>query len=188
MGEKKRTINTIGIILLIFAAIIVLIFFILFNGRETYTSDDRGSDAYLALDCKTGAIDEAFFTSSTVNTISNHLKVTFNKDGVDKIFYSFEGVYRSEGDAEQDNAVLHARYNKHMSEYGIYPEVLTPTFSTVNTKLTINLYAKNRDVITRGIGTLFFIDDDNLESFLKYSRDQVADYYKDKGFSCKKQN
>ena len=43
-------------------------------------------------------------------------------------------------------------------------------------------------MINRGTGKLFFINEEDVDDFLNYSREQVASYYKKQGFSCKKQN
>lgn len=189
MKKREGTKRTISIILILLVILIVLFLLFIFSGRETHISkDNKDKEAYLALDCEASGLDGQFFASQTVNSITNRIKVTFNKDMVDKLFYSFEGVYKLEEIAEQDEAVLHARYNIYMSKYNINPEIFTPTFSTVNTKMRINLYVKDRELINEGTGVLFFIDKEDVGEFLEYSREQVSDYYEKKGFSCKKQN
>ena len=90
--------------------------------------------------------------------------------------------------ADQENAVFHAKYNKYLGAEGIEHEIFTPTFSTVETKMRINLYAKDRNMINRITAVLFFIDSDGYEDFLEYSSEQVANYYEKQGFLCEKQN
>lgn len=189
MEEKKRNIlKTVGALLVFLVVLIIIVLLILFNGHETYTSDRGEEKVVTALDCTARGIDGEFFASQSANTIENRIKVAFSDDKIDKMFYSFDGVYRTEEEAEHENAVLHAEYNKYLASYNIDHEILTPTFSTVNTKLQINLYAKNREMINRGTGKLFFINEEDVDDFLNYSREQVASYYKKQGFSCKKQN
>ena len=43
-------------------------------------------------------------------------------------------------------------------------------------------------MINRITAVLFFVNGDNYEDVLNYSRDQIADYYQKQGFSCEKQN
>lgn len=188
MGEKRRTIKIIGLSVIFLAILIIPLLLLFFNKHETHISDKGENKIVTALDCTTRSIDEAFFTSEIANTITNQIKITFNQNKIDKLFYSFEGIYRSKEIAEQDETNLHARYNIHMGKYGINPEILTPTFSTVNTKMRINLYAKNREIISRGVGLLFFINDEDINNFLEYSKDQVTNFYKEKGFSCDEKN
>ena len=155
MEGKNRTSSLIllAIILLIIAGF--LLFFL--NGSETRISEERGSEKMTALSCKTGNSEEAFFNSETANTVENVVKITFKDDKLDKVFYSYEGTYRSYDVAEQENANFHAKYNKYLSPYGINPEILTPTFLTSETKFRINLYAESSKIINNKIGILLHI-------------------------------
>lgn len=186
--EKQKKIGIEKVLLGCLVIFLIILFFILNSGHETHITGESEEKKITALDCSADNIKGAFFTSSAANTVKNQIKVTFGDDKVDKIFYFFEGVYNSYEVAEHDNAALHARYNKHMSGNGLEQESLTPTFSTVETKMRINLYAKNREMINRATAVLFFINSDDLEDYLDYSRDQVMEYYQKQGFLCEKQN
>ena len=189
MEEKKEKSNrTIAIPIILIIIFIIIILYFLLSGRETHTTDGGDNSVTTALNCTAGSIDGSFFTSSTANSVENQVKITFKEDKPDKWFYSYDGTYRDYGIAEQDNAVLHAKYNKYLGGNDINHEIFTPTFSTVKTKLRINLYAKESSMINRITAVLFFINGDNYEEILDYSRDQIADYYQKQGFSCEKQN
>ena len=186
--EKKRTIKTIMIPFVFLALFVLILIVIFFNGHETYTSTDPEDNIVTAIKCVTGGVDGSFFSPSTANTIENQVKISFSNDKPDQFFYFFEGVYRDKSVAEQENAVFHAKYNKYLGAKSIDHESFTPTFSTVETKMRINLYAKDRDMINRITAVLFFIDSDGYEGFLGYSSEQVTNYYEKQGFSCEKQN
>ncbi len=188
MEKKDRTRRVGGILLALLVIFIIIIFLILNSGHVTNTGGESENDVVTALDCKANGIEGQFFSSSTANTIENQVKVTFKNDKPEKLFYVFEGVYRDYDVADHDNAVLHAKYNERMSGNGLEQGSLTPTFSTVKTKMRINLYAKEPGIINRATAVLFFIKEDDVEKYLDYSRDEVADYYKKQGFSCEKQN
>ena len=183
--KQKKTIYIIIAVVFIVLAIIILF---LLNGSEKRTSTKKENDSITALDCKAGRMENAFFISSTANNTSHEVKVTFRNDKIDKLYYLFEGVYRTYDIADQDNANFHAKYNIHMSGNGLEQESLAPTFLTAKTKLRINLYAKNREMMNKATAVLFFIKEDDLEKFLDYSRDEATEYYKKQGFSCEKQN
>ena len=186
MDENKKMVG-FAVLMLILLIIAFIIWFFL-NGTETYISDDTDAEPYQALDCTAGNLEEGFFYNQVANTVVNHIKATFANKKVYKIYYSYEGTYRSNDVALQDETNLHIRYDEHMGGYGILNSTLSPTYSTVKTKTQINLFAKSRDTIKKGTAVFFFINDDDIESFLDYSRDQAADYYSKKGFSCTKQN
>lgn len=188
MEKESKTKKVVGIPLAILMVFAVVLFFLLFNKRETRISGGTDSEVVTALNCVAGGVESAFFTPSTANTVEHQIKVTFSNDRVDKLFYAFEGVYRTYEIAEQENAVFHAKYNIHMSGNNLEQESLTPTFSTVKTKMRINLYAQDRGMINKATGVLFFVSEDDVDDYLDYSRDQVAEYYEKQGFLCEKQN
>lgn len=184
--EKDRSIGIIATALIFFAAIIVLVVVFLNSGSEIYVSESSEGKIVTAISCNAESIEGEFFSSSTANIINNHIKVTFSSDKPDKLFYSFEGVYESDDVAEHENAVFHAKYNKYLGSNGFDHEGFAPTFSTVDNKMRINLYAKNFSLINRVTSVLFFISDDVVDDFANYSREQVAKYYESVGFLCEK--
>ena len=185
--DKNRTLKTVGALLIFVVIIIIILAFLLFNGHETRTSEDDDNEPAVALECTAGDLKDAFFTSSTANTIKNRIKIIFDNDKPEKFYYSYEGTYRSNSEADQSQTDLHIKYDNHMAEYGLDNGLLSPTYSTVKNRTQINLYAKSHQVFSRGVDKLFFIKEDDLYQFLDYSRDQVIDYYEKQGFSCEKQ-
>ena len=92
---------------------------------------------------------------------------------VDKLSYEFEGIYNSEESAEQDNAVLHARYNIYLSQYDMDSESLTPIFQTVDNKMRIKLYLDSYGKMNSVYGKLFFIGDGSMDTIAKKSVDET---------------
>ncbi|MBR2994327.1 hypothetical protein IKF32_00180 [Candidatus Saccharibacteria bacterium] len=185
--DDKRNVVGFAIIAFILLVIAIIVWFFL-NGRETYISDETESDAYLGLDCTADNPTDGFFYSQVANSATNHIKVTFVNNKIYKMYYSYEGTYRSNDVALQEETNFHIKYDEHMGSYGLVNSILTPTYSTAKTKMQINLYAKNRDVINKGTAVFFFVDEDDVESFHDFSRDDLANYYSKKSFSCTKQN
>ena len=187
MREKKdRSIGIIATALVFFVAIIVLVVVFLNSSSEIYVSESGEEKIVTAISCNAESIEGEFFSSSTASAMNNQIKVTFSSDKPDKLFYSFEGVYESDDAAEHENAVFHAKYNEYLGSNGFDHESFTPTFSTVDNKMRINLYVKNFSLINRITPVLFFIDSDDVDDFANYSREQVVKFYESMGFLCEK--
>ena len=167
---------------LIALAILIAIFA---NGKETRISEPMESETISALYCTARGIEGAFFSSETANTIENEIKITYNNNGIDKIYYSYNGVYRSSDVAHEDEVRLHAKYNKYMGENGQKIEDLEPSYDEMKNKLHIGLYADSYDRINEVTSVLFFIDKENINKIKKYSMEDLKNYYDDKSFSCK---
>ena len=182
MEEKKRRIRYIAIALVLFIIVIILIF--LLKRSETRFSDDTAKDEISALDCKTGPIEDGFFVSETANSTSNELKITFKNQKMDKIYYSYYGVYRSEDVANADDTHLHAKYNIYMGENGVEQGSLNPNYSVVKTKYHISLYVDDYDKINPVTAKFFFIDKEDIEEFNSYPIDTLKSYYEKKNFKC----
>lgn len=189
MEEKKKQSNrAIAIPIIIIIIIIIVILYFLLNRHETYTSEGDTNDVVTALDCTAGRLENATFVSSTANVVTNQVKITFNNDKIDKLFYHFEGTYRDHETAEYDSGIFLANYYKHMSASNQSYESLTPTFVSAKTKTRISLYVKGRNAINKAVAKFFFVNGEDFEEYIDYSRDQVANYYQKQGFSCEKQN
>jgi hypothetical protein len=182
--EKDKTAKIAGVLLVFFAITIAIVLLVLTSGSETHITSEGEDRIITALDCTTGSIEGAFFASKTANTVKNRIKVTFKDDKIDKLYYTYEGVYRDNDVAEAEELEFHANYNIYM---GDYQESLSPTYLTVKTKMHLNLYADNYNKINNLTAKLFFIDESKVSDFKDYSRDEVENYYKGLGFSCEKQ-
>lgn len=185
-NEKMAvTFKTIGAVLIFLAVVVVVFILILTNGNETYTSERIENNSMDALICSTGGVEDAFFSSETVNQINNEVKITFGQDKISKVFYSYTGVYRSNEVAEEDETRLHAKYNIYMGENNVQQESLSPNYSTAKNDLKISLYVDDLNKINETTAVFFFIDKEEINDFKRSSMDELAAFYKEKGFSCK---
>lgn len=180
--ERKKFYNYAALAAVLFVLALIVLFFL--NGRETRITEEKPDTAVSSVLCSANGLEEAFFTSSTANTIENEIKVLYKNDALDRLFYTYTGVYNSLEKVEQDDAVLHAKYNIHFGDYNVSPSILSPSFSTTNTKLIITLYAENTELIDDVTAKLFFVNDDIIDIFKEYSKEEVKSYYEKHGFTC----
>ena len=179
--DNKKNWLLIGGILLV---LLIIILYILMNGRETKISDDGESESVSALVCTDGNREGAFFYSTTANTVTNEIKVTFKKGQFDKLFYTYRGVYRSEEVANEEEAEFHADYNIYMGHHDLNQNSLNPAYSVPGNKLVLSLYTDDYSKINRLTSEFFFISPDDIEKYKNYSLDEMKDYYENKDFAC----
>ena len=187
MQEKTKKNSKMTVWFLIFSGLFVVAMIILFftNGRETRISSGQNDDSIMALRCVVEhGLEDAFFASSSANTIENELKLTFKNSKLDKLFYSYTGVYRSNEMAVADEAVLHAKYNIYMGSHDQQQDSLVPAYSIVKSKLIITLYADDYSKINAVTSDFFFLDSDKLGEYEGYSIEEMEKYYEAKDFSC----
>ncbi|MBP5647698.1 hypothetical protein J6X04_00165 [Candidatus Saccharibacteria bacterium] len=180
--KKNKSVRFIVIALVLVA--IAIFFWMLINGKETRISSEKENVPVSVLYCTSGNIEGAFFTSETVNTTKNEIKVMFEDDKLNNIFYAYNGTYRSTEVAREDETRLHAKYNLYMGDNNISQESLSPAYSVVNSKLHLTLYVDDYDKINSVTSVFFFINEDKIEDYEKYSIDEMKTFYKNKGFKC----
>ena len=182
MNKNNRILTLILIgIGLIALAIFIAIFV---NGSETRTSEPQDNNSISAVFCTAKGMEDRFYYSENVNTVENEIKITYNNGSIDKLYYSYDGVYRSHDVVKQDDGAFQAKYNYYMSENGKKSDDLSVTYDEMNTKLHIGIYADGADKLNETTAVFFFINKDDVNQFKKYSLEEVSKYYKDKGFSC----
>ena len=179
--------NKILILVLVGVGLIALAVFIaiFINGNETRTSEPVEGEHVSAVYCTAKGIEGAFFSSEIVNTITNEVKITYHDSGIEKLYYSYKGTYRSNDVLKQDDGVFQAKYNNYMSEHGQNSVDLSPVYDEMNNKLHIALYADSLDKINEATSVFFFINGNEVNQFKKYTMDDMKKYYEDKSFSCK---
>ena len=109
--------------------LIAIAFFLVFllNGTENHIGLKKEEETITALYCKAPRIEDAFFISNTANNTSHEIKIPLRDDSIDKVFYVFSGVYRSNDLADIDEAHLHAKYKDYMGSNNKEHDSLFPT-------------------------------------------------------------
>ena len=185
MSEKKnKSLLLVGSLLLLFAAIVVVILILFLNGGETRTSEQQENESISALVCKSGNREDGFFEPKKALAVENEIKATFDQNGFEKLFYTYDGEYETDKDAEEDETRLHAAYNIYMGENSLSQSLFSPVYSLTKNKLRISLYTEERRSITLLTGKFFFVDDETVELFKKYKIDEMKKYYESKDFHC----
>ncbi len=179
-SNKILTLALIGMGLIALAIFIA----IFANGSEIRTSEPQENNSISAVYCTAKGMEDRFYYSENVNTIENEIKITYDKNSIDKLYYSYDGVYRSYDVMKQDDGVFQAKYNNYMNENGQKPEELSVAYDEMNTKLHIGIYADNVSKLNEATAVFFFINKEDVNQFKKYSLEEVSKYYKNKGFSC----
>lgn len=163
---------------------VVAILLVISGGSEEHYYEDRESASVSAVVCEASNLDDAFFTSTTANTSRHEIKVTFRDEKINKIYYLYDGVYRSDDVADTDEAHLHAKYNIYMGEHGLDHGILEPSYSVVKSNFRLTLYVDNLNNINNTTAQFFFIDNGDADSFKDLDIEALRSYYEGKGFSC----
>lgn len=177
--------NKILTMVLIGVGLIALAIFIAIfaNGNETRTFGEAENEKIEALVCRSAGREDGFFHSETANQIVNEIKATYSGDTFDKLYYSYEGIYRSEETAKGDQS-MHTDYNIYMGKNNIQYDILSPSYSVVKNKYHLTLYADEEGDLNNTTAVFFYIDDKDLERFKKFDIDEMKKYYEDKNFKC----
>lgn len=181
--KRKKTLIMVGSLLILLCVLIVIFLLIITNGNETRTSSEVDEDKLEALVCRSGGREDGFFHSDTANQIVNEIKATYNGNSFDKLYYSYEGTYRSEDVAKGDES-MHADYNIYMGENSLEQDSLSPSYSLVKNKYHLTLYADEEDDFNKVTAVFFYVDDKDVEKFKKFSIDEMKKYYETKDFKC----
>lgn len=155
--------------------------YLLFYTNETHVTmvEDEVETSVLVCRAMT-VLDDSFFDTSNVLNVEQEVKTIFNDNMPDKLNYLYSGDYVSAEGASKANDLLHADYNIYMADKA---ESLTPTFSIIDNKLRINLFADKNQMNSR-VGKLFFLSNEEVADFVKYKAEDLMKLYQNKGFSC----
>ncbi|MBR3236108.1 hypothetical protein IKF92_00275 [Candidatus Saccharibacteria bacterium] len=182
--KKSKMLKLIGSLLVLLGVFAVIILLILTNGGETRTSDNSDGDVVSALVCRSGGRDDGFFKSEKANNLTNEVKVTFSDKTYDKIYYSYEGVYRATEVADEDEVRMHADYNIYMGDNNLSDNLLSPSYSVAKNKLHMTLIADDKSDLNQVTAVFFYVEKDDLEKFKNFSMGEMRKYYESKDFSC----
>ncbi len=181
--KRKKTLMMVSSLLILLCVLIVIFLLIITNGNETRTSSEVEEEKLEALICRSGGREDGFFHSKTANHITNEVKTTFNGDSFDKLYYSYEGVYRSTEEAEKDRS-MHADYNIYMGDNNMPLDTLAPNYSAANNRFHLTLYTDDKNDFNLVTAVFFYVDEEDVEKFKKFSLDEMKKYYETKDFSC----
>ncbi|MBR2725322.1 hypothetical protein IKE97_01590 [Candidatus Saccharibacteria bacterium] len=182
-NKKKDSFTLIGALLMLLCGLIVIFVLIVSNGNETRTSSDEEGETLVALVCRSGGREDGFFHSTRANQITNEIKATFSNTEFDKLYYSYEGVYRSTETAEEDVA-MHTEYNIYMGDNNMPQDSLSQTYSVTKDRFHLTLYLDDRSNFNNITAVFFYVDDKDVEKFKKYGIDEMKKYYEAKDFNC----
>lgn len=182
--KKSKILTLVGTLLIMIGVFAVIFLLIMTNGGETRTSDNRGNESISALVCRSGGRDDSFFKSESANNIMNEIKVTFEGEEYDKIYYSYEGVYRDTEVADKDETRMHIDYDVYMSDNSVSASSLSPSFSVAKNKLHLTLIADEKKEFNKATAVFFYVDEETVSEFGNYSMSEMKKYYESKDFSC----
>lgn len=181
IARQKLLYVGIGICVLVAVAAILCL---LFSEKETYTfsNDDVGPVGVLY--CEMSSFGNGAFFESGEGVNSKHeIKVTYQQDKVRRVSYTYSGDFASAAAAEEANAVFHAKYNKYMAQNNLEPSMLGATFSVVDNRFKVNLFADLSD-INLATAELFFLEADDIHLLENGAAEDLAGVYLEKGFNC----
>lgn len=185
-NNKKNNISIVAkaVLFAVIVAIIALVILLLTNNNETRISEDVSDGDLTSLDCTSNALEEPFFASEKSQRYKHDIKVLFINHRFKESSYTYEGTFNSHDIAENQMAVMHAKYNKYMSASEVYQEVLNPVFMTDKSKVRVSLYMEPKNIY-KATANLFYMSDDVFSSLDKASEETFRKMYEEAGFTCK---
>ena len=184
VDEKKKNNNLFWLLLLpVFAGIFGIVLYFLLNVKETRITEDIEFTEPVTVRCESNKIEEGFFVNDSEDSSSHIVKLVFENNKLERLFYNYEAVFSSGELAESMNARLHGKYNKYMANLSLDPDTLKPTFSSNDNIVKIALITNTRSLNSNNID-FFFLDNDVFQHIKSYVPEKLKDYYVGKGFSC----
>ena len=189
MTESKRNKQKLwyaGAVICVMVAMAAVLC-LLFNGKETKISDNSGNNSISVLDCKASSpVVESFFEAKDAINNEHEIKITYQGNRVDKVSYTYTADFPSGKEADEANAVLHAKYNNYMAQYSLDPAKLGPTFTVVDNNFKINLFTDMSKIDPAMMG-LFFLDNEDIGLLESGKIESLKKIYFQKGFNCNSQ-
>lgn len=181
-GSKSKPWIIAFVVILAMVVCVVAIFF-LFRKTETRETSTKDNYAITALTCKASSPENAFFSSSAAISNEHTIKITFKDESADKISYNYEGKLEDNEKAESLISSFHADYNIYMSDNGLNPEILSPSFVATNNAARINLYSTVSS-LNGAIPKIFFLTSGDRNKITTYSEKTIQKIYENVGFKC----
>lgn len=181
--KEKKQFAIDAVIVVVIAIAVLTVFWVLSSSKQTTTYSEAEVDASDALVCKNNTDDGSFFKTSERISVSHEIRILVKKDALSTITLIYTGQFESKSATEYASGVLHADYNKHLSEYGLSPSEFAPRFNTEDNTLTITLYA-NVGAINSVSSKLFYIDSSEFNKVKSMDVDKLKSLYESKGFLC----
>lgn len=182
-AKNSSQYKAIGSILII-AALILVVLFIVTNKKETHFFKEKGDSTIVLLNCVASDPVDPFFVSADANENSHEIKATFKSGELDKISYNYYGSYNSESLADNAHSVLHAHYNNYMGANRLDHEILYPTFEYDGKNVKISLYSSRENTLNQITAKIFLLNSEEYEKIDKYTDEDLKKIYVDKGFVC----
>lgn len=185
MKKKKDIFVIIASILVCLIVIGIVIIALIMGGNETHTTEDYVGEKSEILHCTSSSPKDGFFAiSQDANIVEHELKFMFNKMGIYNAAYSYNATYSSEKIAKKALSKMHWNYDDYMGKTSIYQENLTPVFNNYNNDARISLFFDKKYLVSE-VSDLLFLKKEEFEKAMKYSIDELSEFYKNKNFSCK---
>ena len=179
--EKKPLVSEV--FLLIFLIGILFIVIMLFNSKTIVSNEGDINEKQAILICTLNNNQEGPFYSSLATNVSHEVKVLLNEDKLDTLYYTYEGLYSTNDEAEKTITHFHADYDIDLSENSIRDKPESH-FSYVKNNGRISLRMTNREInpIT---GKYIFMEDIFANNIRVRNDDEIKKYYEGVGFICK---
>ena len=136
-----------------------------------------------SLICTASIPKEPFFNDTIATDTIHEIKLLFDNNKPDKIFYSYTGTYDDEKKAKYYVSIMQADFNRFFGRQNIPTGIFSTTFTTIENKSKISIYS-NMDKVNPTTSKIFFLDSDIFYNAKNYSNVELKSLYEGKGFSC----
>lgn len=175
-ANKRNTgwLLPVGLILLI--SIILLVIWIMMQGKTTIVGDTPGAEKSKAVTCTIENMDYPFFDYTEADKKTATIKAVFTKDNIDSISLTYKMNYDNKEAVKNSEALNHAAMNNSFGSV-LGPDALGATYSTANKAFQMTLYASKSDLNENS--RKYFLMEAPLKGLKEYKT-----HYENNGFEC----
>lgn len=185
MKERNSKSVFLPVLVLVFSLsiIFILVFLLFSNNSSTIISDGGTSSKQKLLICSVSENLDGPLYYSEASDVSHSLKFLFNEKQISSVFYEYSASFSSPKIAEGIITNAHANYDTYFHDSGVSSKPESH-FNYVGKKGNITLRAIPRQVNIYS-GKYLFLDDVIANNFAVRNKEEIENYYRNKGFSCK---
>ena len=175
--NKKALLCLIGIILLVVAAIMLILYFL--RGETSIDNSGGDYDAVQSITCEGNNVDYPLIKS--ISSESNYLKIIIvtDKDKLKTVSLTRTIIGVDGSNVENSRAKVRYEMNKHFDSDNLSPDSFSVTYSSVDDGFQVRLFAELKDL--NGMTYKYFLLE-NAGGNLK--KDNITKIYNEKGLNC----
>ena len=178
--RSKTALPTVGILLVIVATVLIIIFFLI--GQIVVSGDFPTPIATESITCESNSLAYPFFTYDNSSSGSTKINAIFQNDKLSSISLIYTLTYPDNSTAEKSRTENHAAMNISFQENQLPADALGATYSVNKNTFQLSLYVASNEFTSKS-QKYFLLDNLNINN-----RKTIKTIYEQKGFKCLENN